>query len=93
MKTNTNNLNFFSGLDEHLGHLPHKSRAALQNPVVFVGLAVIAKAVGAGPMTIRKWIQEENFPARRYTDGIYRADPEAVRRWFNEQHSNTKTKA
>ncbi len=52
------------------------------SPVVFVGLASIARAVGAGQLTVRKWIQEENFPARRCTDGIYRADPDAIRRWF-----------
>lgn len=54
------------------------------SPVVFVGLAAIARAVGAGQLTVRKWIQEENFPARRCTDGIYRADPEAIRRWFTD---------
>ncbi len=52
-------------------------------PVVIVGLDTIAKAVGAGRGAVRRWILEENFPAKRCTDGVYRADPEAVRRWFS----------
>ncbi len=56
-------------------------------PVVLVGLDSIARAVGAGQLAIRRWIKEENFPARRCTDGIYRADPEAVRRWFGNGSS------
>ena len=51
--------------------------------VVIVGLDTIAKAVGAGRGAVRRWILEENFPAKRCTDGVYRADPEAVRRWFS----------
>ncbi len=52
-------------------------------PMILVGLEAISKAVGAGNKAILRWIKEENFPARRNTDGIYRADPEAVRRWFS----------
>ncbi|WP_034637385.1 hypothetical protein [Desulfovibrio cuneatus] len=51
-------------------------------PLVFVGLQAIAKAVGAGHLALRRWIREENFPARRCSDGIYRAEPEAIRQWF-----------
>ena len=50
--------------------------------LVYVGLQAIAKAVGAGHMALRRWIREENFPARRCSDGIYRAEPEAIRQWF-----------
>ncbi|HEU6437216.1 MAG TPA: hypothetical protein VE028_07165 [Nitratidesulfovibrio sp.] len=31
---------------------------------------------------MKRWIREDGFPARRCSDGTYRADPEAVRRWF-----------
>ena len=51
-------------------------------PLVYVGLQAIAKAVGAGHLALRRWIREENFPARRCSDGIYRAEPEAIRQWF-----------
>ena len=51
-------------------------------PLVYVGLQAIAKAVGAGHLAVRRWIREENFPARRCSDGIYRAEPEAIRQWF-----------
>lgn len=50
--------------------------------LVLVGLQAIAKAVGAGHQAVRRWIREENFPAKRCSDGIYRADPEAIRQWF-----------
>lgn len=70
-------------------HSPH-APAYPPSPVVFVGLAAIARAVGAGQLTVRKWIQEENFPARRCTDGIYRADPDAIRRWFTDIREGTE---
>ncbi|MFV0347248.1 MAG: hypothetical protein ACK5JO_01585 [Halodesulfovibrio sp.] len=49
---------------------------------VFVGLQAIGKAVGAGPQTIKRWIREESFPARRCSDGIYRASAESLLAWF-----------
>ncbi len=49
---------------------------------VFVGLQAIGKAVGAGPQTIKRWIREEAFPARRCSDGIYRASAESLLAWF-----------
>lgn len=54
----------------------------LEEPIVLVGLDTIAYAVGAGPRTIKRWMQEEEFPAVRCSDGVYRADPRRVRRWF-----------
>ena len=50
--------------------------------VIMVGLETIAMAVGAGRGTVRRWIFEEGFPVKRCTDGVYRADPEAIRQWF-----------
>ncbi|UZP67338.1 hypothetical protein N1030_17340 [Desulfovibrio mangrovi] len=49
---------------------------------VFVGLQAIGKAVGAGPQTIKRWIREDAFPARRCSDGIYRASAESILEWF-----------
>lgn len=51
-------------------------------PFVLVGLDAIGRAVGAGQGAVKRWIREDGFPARRCSDGTYRADPEAVRRWF-----------
>ncbi len=70
----------------------HQTQDKTNTTVVLVGLAAISRAVGAGPITVRKWIKEEKFPARRYTDGIYRADPEAIRRWFTENSSSASDK-
>lgn len=53
-----------------------------QTPLILVGLTAICAAVGAGEGTVKRWIREDGFPARRCSDGTYRADPEAVRRWF-----------
>lgn len=53
-------------------------------PLVLVGLQAIGTAVGVGPQALRRWIREEQFPARRCSDGIFRADPEAVRLWFRQ---------
>ncbi|GFM36630.1 hypothetical protein [Desulfovibrio psychrotolerans] len=50
--------------------------------LVYVGLAAIGRAVGAGPGTVKRWIREEAFPARRCSDGIYRATAEGMRSWF-----------
>lgn len=55
---------------------------ALEQSLVLVGLDAISKAVGAGQGAVKRWIRDEGFPARRCSDGTYRADPEAVRRWF-----------
>lgn len=54
----------------------------LSLPFVLVGLDAIGRAVGAGQGAVKRWIREDGFPARRCSDGTYRADPEAVRRWF-----------
>ncbi len=51
-------------------------------PFVLVGLDAIGRAVGAGQGAVKRWIREDGFPARRCSDGTYRADPDAVRRWF-----------
>ncbi len=51
-------------------------------PLIYVGLSAIAKAVGAGPGTIKRWIRDEAFPARRCSDGIYRASASSMRQWF-----------
>lgn len=51
--------------------------------LVYVGLAAIGKAVGAGPLTIKRWIREEAFPARRCSDGVYRATAQSMMDWFN----------
>ncbi len=80
---------------EHAGNATHTSTGFLPqaqahstpmpqtpHPLVYVGLQAIAKAVGAGHLALRRWIREENFPARRCSDGIYRAEPEAIRQWF-----------
>lgn len=58
-----------------------QGRACAQ-PFVLVGLEAIGRAVGAGQGAVKRWIREDGFPARRCSDGTYRADPEAVRRWF-----------
>ncbi len=58
---------------------------------VLVGLESIAKYVGAGPLSIKRWVKEERFPAKRCTDGIYRADSEAVRIWFSSANKNDST--
>ncbi len=60
----------------------HGGSAPEQGRLVYVGLASIAKAVGAGPHTIKRWIREEAFPARRGTDGIYRATAASMQDWF-----------
>lgn len=52
------------------------------SPFVLVGLDAIGRAVGAGQGAVKRWIREDGFPARRCSDGTYRADPDAVRRWF-----------
>lgn len=55
-------------------------------PFVLVGLDAIGRAVGAGQGAVKRWIREDGFPARRCSDGTYRADPDAVRRWFWGEH-------
>jgi len=65
------------------GHIPqYAPHGEPARPLVLVGLTAICNAVGAGEKTVKRWIRNDNFPARRCTDGIYRADPEAIRRWF-----------
>ncbi|SHN53876.1 hypothetical protein [Desulfovibrio litoralis] len=61
-----------------------QNREHTQTRLVLVGLSNIAKAVGAGEGTIRRWIKNEGFPAKRYSDGIYRAEPETIRHWFQQ---------
>lgn len=61
---------------------PRPATAAGSDPLVLVGLAAICRAVGAGQTAVKRWIRDEGFPARRCTDGTYRADPESVQRWF-----------
>lgn len=58
-------------------------------PFVLVGLDAIGRAVGAGQGAVKRWIREDGFPARRCSDGTYRADPDAVRRWFWGGHEAT----
>ena len=60
------------------------------NKIILVGLDEIGKAVGAGKGTIKRWIWEEDFPALRCSDNIYRADPEAIRKWFNWRPSQSR---
>lgn len=50
--------------------------------LIYVGLAAISRAVGAGPHTIKRWIREEAFPARRCSDGVYRANAQSMQDWF-----------
>lgn len=50
--------------------------------LIYVGLSAIARAVGAGPHTIKRWIREEAFPARRCSDGVYRASAQSMLDWF-----------
>ena len=69
-------------LTEQQGNYANHNNNINQRALVLVGLGNIAKAVGAGEGTVRKWIKDENFPAKRYSDGIYRAEPETVKRWF-----------
>lgn len=59
--------------------------AAGREPVILVGLDAICGAVGAGQIAVKRWIRDEGFPARRCSDGKYRADPESVRRWFGRE--------
>lgn len=59
-------------------------------PLVLVGLENISRAVGAGTATLKRWIRDGSFPARRCTDGIYRADPDAIRLWFHPPYSGRK---
>lgn len=64
----------------------HGQSPAPSVPFVLVGLDAIGRAVGAGQGAVKRWIREDGFPARRCSDGTYRADPEAVRRWFWGEH-------
>lgn len=71
--------------------MPDPARSLAQGqvcprPFVLVGLDAIGRAVGAGQGAVKRWIREDGFPARRCSDGTYRADPEAVRRWFWHGH-------
>lgn len=73
------------------GGMPDPARSPTQGqvcpqPFVLVGLDAIGRAVGAGQGAVKRWIREDGFPARRCSDGTYRADPEAVRRWFWHGH-------
>lgn len=52
-------------------------------PLVLIGLEAICNAVGAGPRTVKRWVDVDGFPARRCSDGVYRADPRSVQRWFS----------
>ncbi len=54
-----------------------------ETPLVLIGLEAICNAVGAGPRTVKRWMKVDGFPARRYSDGVYRASPESVQRWFS----------
>lgn len=61
--------------------------ATTREPVILVGLDAICCAVGAGQTAVKRWIRDEGFPARRCTDGKYRADPESVRKWFGSDRA------
>lgn len=60
--------------------MPHMSATGM--PFLLIGLEAICNAVGAGPRTVKRWMATDGFPARRCSDGVYRADPHSVRRWF-----------
>ncbi len=60
--------------------MPHMSATGM--PFLLIGLEAICNAVGAGPRTVKRWMAADGFPARRCSDGVYRADPHSVRRWF-----------
>gem|GEM_PF-4173180 len=70
--------------------VPGQGRGGMHGqPFVLVGLDAIGRAVGAGQGAVKRWIREDGFPARRCSDGTYRADPDAVRRWFWGGHEAT----
>lgn len=71
-----------SGTDMTWQARPRGAGASGGEPLILVGLDAICRAVGAGQTAVKRWIRDEGFPARRCTDGTYRADPESVRRWF-----------
>lgn len=52
--------------------------------ILLVGLREIAEALGAGEKTVRYWINFKRLPARKGSDGIYRACPDQLLRWFQE---------
>lgn len=61
-----------------------QSSSVVANTLVLVGLPAICRAVGAGQTAVKRWIRDEGFPAKRCTDGTYRADPLAIQRWFRK---------
>ncbi|MFI3270919.1 MAG: hypothetical protein R3Y11_02295 [Pseudomonadota bacterium] len=58
--------------------------SSMEGSMLFIGLEAICNAVGAGPRTVKKWMAEDGFPARRYSDGVYRASVRSVERWFEQ---------
>ncbi len=63
---------------------PRPQFSSLEGSMLFIGLEAICNAVGAGPRTVKKWMAEDGFPARRYSDGVYRASVRSVERWFEQ---------
>lgn len=59
--------------------------SATEVPFLLIGLEAICNIVGAGPRTVKQWVNEDDFPARRCSDGVYRADPYSVQRWFSKR--------
>lgn len=56
-----------------------------QNRILLVGLSEIARSMGVGKKTLRRWIKEQGFPARRCEDQRYRVSPQEIEDWWREQ--------
>ena len=56
-----------------------------QTALGLVGLEAISKAVGCSEKTVKRLIQEDGLPARKDSDGKYRASEHAIIEWFSKK--------
>jgi hypothetical protein len=60
-----------------------KTKADPQSDILR-GLDQIGRFVGYGPAAIRRWVANENFPARRLPDGSWLSSGSAITKWIYE---------
>lgn len=52
------------------------------SPDIIIGLEPIGRLFGRTRWTIRRWIDDEGFPAAKLPDGQWVTDRELIRRWI-----------